>query len=514
MIIKPSGMKIAEGNELFDYKELFTDNFELIDASLAEKAKLKGTLNLDDYASYKVVAGSGYDYQPAIKKACDDLVSKYGGGLLIIPPGTFDRYSDYSLPDNVGIMGTGYYQSVFNSKSDTPAITLNNNSFMMNIKIVNTFSTSRGSSNLNNGLLVYGDNVLVENVWISGAKGAGLMVATASDVIINKCIVENTFADGFHITDNSKNVVVMNCIARETGDDAYAVVSYQGQINPCKNISIINNYSYHSKSRGVAIVGAYDVTVQLNKIDTPTNAGIYIAQETTYTTFGVDQVDVYDNKIFNANSYNQTTNYGAIHVTCQDVNFPITNVKIMRNKMINSRWRCMSIGGTGTITNMIQNLIIRGNDLFGNTNGDGISFNNCQDLIIEDNKLKNIYGNGVYDNASMSGILTIKRNRLENINTSLVGGAFGIIVRSLTISLANVTDNTVIDNGNISKTIQINFTTPAIYERNVYPGTNKTGNVVNQTTMTPIYVGQLAINAGLVYIATGTSATTDWKQLN
>lgn len=502
-------------DKIIDTITQLANNFDTIDASLAEKAKLKGTLNLDDYASYKVVAGSGYDYQPAIKKACDDLVSKYGGGILIIPPGTFDRYSDYSLPDNVGIMGTGYYQSVFNSKSDTPAITLNNNSFMMNIKIVNTFSTSRGQSNLNNGLLVYGDNVLVENVWISGAKGAGLMVATASGVIINKCIVENTFADGFHITDNSQNVVIINCIARETGDDAYAVVSYQGQINPCKNISIINNYTYHSKSRGVAVVGAYDVTVQSNKIDTPTNAGIYIAQETAYTSLGVDEVDVYDNKIYNANSYNQTTNYGAIHISCQDINYPIKNIRLMRNKMVNSRWRGMSLGSTSTTLAMLQNILVKDNKILGNTIEAGISFNNVQDLTIEDNVLKNIAGSGMYDNASCTGILSIKRNRLENVNTSQATFMYGIIARSSGLSLAYVIDNVVIDNSTtLNKTIQIANGTPFIYERNVYPGTFKTAAVTDLTTIVPVYVGQLAVKGSLVYIATGTSATTDWKQLN
>jgi parallel beta-helix repeat protein len=502
---KSVAARLAEHDDLFDDHVL----------QLATKAKLKGTLNLDDYDSYKIAAAYGYDYQPAMQKACDDLISKYSGGILIIPPGTFDRYSTYSLPNNVTIMGTGYYQTVLNSKTDTPAITLNDNCALMNIKVVNTFSTIRGTSNLNAAILVYGDKVLVENVWVSGSKTVGIMVSTASDVIINKCLVENTLADGIHITDNSQNVIVTNCTVRESGDDSFAVVSYQNQTNPCKNIFIVNNYSYHSKSRGAVVVGGYNVTIQGNRIDTPTNAGIYIAQETAYSTLGTDQVDIFDNKIFNANSYNQTTNYGSIHISCQDINYPVTNIKIVRNKAINSRWRGISLGGTGTVTNLLQNILIKDNEILGNTIESGIAFSNTQDLRIEDNTLKNIAGSGMYDNLYCTGVLSIKRNRLENVNTSQATFMYGIIVRSNTLSLANVIDNTVIDNSvTLNKVIQITNGTPFIYERNVYPGTFKTVNVTDLTTLVPVYVGQTYIKNGFVYMATGTTATTDWKQLN
>jgi hypothetical protein len=92
---------------------------------------------------------------------------------------------------------------------------------------------------------------------------------------------------------------------------------------------------------------------------------------------------------------------------------------------------------------------------------------------------------------------------------------YGIIVRSNTLSLANVIDNTVIDNSvTLNKVIQITNGTPFIYERNVYPGTFKTVNVTDLTTLVPVYVGQTYIKNGFVYMATGTTATTDWKQLN
>jgi hypothetical protein len=483
---------------------------------LAEKAKLKGTLNLDDYDSYKITATYGYDYQPAIQKACDDLVRKYGGGVLILPPGTFDRYSAYTIPDNIGIIGTGYFQSILNSKSDTPAITLGNNCFMTNVKIVNTYSMVRGTANANVALIISGNKVLVENVWVNGSKTVGIMITNGSDVIVNKCIVENTLADGIHITDNSKDVIVMNCTVRESGDDSFAVVSYQNQTNQCKNIMIVNNYSYHSKSRGAVVVGGYNVTIQGNRIDTPTNAGIYIAQETAYSSLGVDQVDIFDNKIFNANSYNQTTNYGAIHVSCQDVNFPIKNVKLSRNKLINSRWRGMSIGGTGTTTNLIQNLIIRDNRLLGNTIESAISYNNVQDLTIDGNVIRDINTNGMYDNANCSGSVIIKNNKLENLNVSQVANVFGIIIRSSGLSYVEVSDNKIKDSGVVAlaKTIQITLAMPFICERNIFYGTNKNMNITDLTTQIPVYVGQTYIKNGLVYMATGITATTDWKQLN
>jgi hypothetical protein len=113
MIIKPSGMKIAEGSEPFDHKELFTDNFELIDASLTVNAKKINTIiNVTDVPNL-IFEGSLLDN---LSTDGTDQITKYqrlarylksvGGGVLKFPTGTFS-FSQFPLYDMVSIEGNG-----------------------------------------------------------------------------------------------------------------------------------------------------------------------------------------------------------------------------------------------------------------------------------------------------------------------------------------------------------------------------------------------------------------------
>jgi hypothetical protein len=80
--------------------------------NLLKKSQHKG---LAEYESYKVVAGSGYDWSPALEKAKQDLVAE-NGGVIIAYVGSFDFYSPFSLPDGeqIQLVGAGMKNTYFN----------------------------------------------------------------------------------------------------------------------------------------------------------------------------------------------------------------------------------------------------------------------------------------------------------------------------------------------------------------------------------------------------------------
>jgi hypothetical protein len=95
MITNQSGMKISEDNDVFYHKDLWADNFQLIDAFLS------------DDAVHLVPLAVETDYTQAFQRALDKLDSTLGG-TIVIPQGktiTFD--SATITKQNVNITGGG-----------------------------------------------------------------------------------------------------------------------------------------------------------------------------------------------------------------------------------------------------------------------------------------------------------------------------------------------------------------------------------------------------------------------
>lgn len=481
-------------------------------AQLAEKAK--GRINLAEFDSYKVTAAQGYDYMPALIAVEQYLVTNFGGGVIIIPPGTYQVYSDHDFAANISIIGSGFYLSTLDAKADNRALSMHDNSSVLNLRLTNTYSTVRSSSNSANGINLVGKNILIDHVWIDGGASAGIYSTNASDSLVTFCIVENTLADGYHNTNGSKNIQYQTCIARETGDDAFAVVSYQSQGILTDRIKFTDCYTYHSKSRGYAIVGGSRITVKHCFSDSPKNASFYIAMESAYSTYGVDTVDLIDITSVNSNSYNPVTTYAALHIQCSDINYPIKNIKVRKAKLLNSQWRAISIGSFPSTDQRFIDIDIE--DLLIDTtlSESGITYSNIKNFRLKKVRIKNTYGAGVYDGISNSGILVIDDIYIENANTSLASSTNGITIRQ-NYDKGRI-DHLIIrdDTTNLTRPIQLPIDAYNVeVGARSYIGGNKSEYLPNYLNGIPSRIGQIIVQSGISYIATGISATTDWKQI-
>ncbi len=146
---------------------------------------------------------------------------------------------------------------------------------------------------------ITGHGVQVLDNVIDGGASAGIFVFGGTDVAIVGNEVLATLADGIHITHGARNVLVRGNVVRGTGDDMIAVVSYQGDGILSRNVLIADNsLEGNAWGRGITVVGGADVTIANNVVrNVQVSAGILVAQEDSFRTYGASGVLVENNEI-------------------------------------------------------------------------------------------------------------------------------------------------------------------------------------------------------------------------
>lgn len=150
----------------------------------------------------------------------------------------------------------------------------------------------------------------------NSASAGGIVLHHADGFLVTGNTVARTLADGIHVTGGSTNGRILNNTVRETGDDMIAVVSYAYPRNATasslvaswdtrvaaslvRNVLIAGNkVSGQYWGRGISVVGGQNITIASNTIDNvPHAAGILIAREGNWHTFGVENVLIENNVI-------------------------------------------------------------------------------------------------------------------------------------------------------------------------------------------------------------------------
>ncbi len=153
----------------------------------------------------------------------------------------------------------------------------------------------------------------------NSSSSAAIFVHRVHGFLVAGNEVRRSLSDGIHITGGARHGRVIGNIVHESGDDMVAVVSYlvQGdvQADPPQRIAkelpqrrerqlvqdvliAHNNVAGQYWGRGISVVGGEGITISGNRIDATTHAaGIYIAREQGWGSFGVRQVVVAGNHI-------------------------------------------------------------------------------------------------------------------------------------------------------------------------------------------------------------------------
>lgn len=159
----------------------------------------------------------------------------------------------------------------------------------------------------------------------NSASSAGIFVFRADGFLVAGNEVRRSLSDGIHVTGGSRNGRVLGNTVRETGDDMIAMVSYlkggnwqtetaqslastfadQRDLQLVRNVLVAaNDVEGQYWGRGISVVGGSEITIRDNRIARTTlAAGVLLAREASYLTWGVSNVLVQGNTI----SHVQTT---------------------------------------------------------------------------------------------------------------------------------------------------------------------------------------------------------------
>jgi len=274
----------------------------------------------------------------AIKDLARDETLVFDGGVYI--------YSDILEIHNDGIKIDGNGSTLKSAKSDRQSIEIYGNNVVL--KKINLLGNSekRLSSRESTNISVYGNSDILLNNTIDGGASGGIFVYGATDFFIKSNNIKNTRADGIHVTGGAKRGVITENYVSNAGDDMIAVVTYYSQPNQASistEIAVINNTVTEGEwGRGVTVVGGYSIVIDNNNISHIMRAaGVLIAQEKAYHTFGDFNVFISNNTIKNNETDNLPpgvfrTGHGAIEINSQG-DWPIDRVFLNKNKISDSR---------------------------------------------------------------------------------------------------------------------------------------------------------------------------------
>ncbi|MDN7619327.1 glycosyl hydrolase family 28-related protein [Burkholderia cenocepacia] len=205
----------------------------------------------------------------------------------------------------------------------------------------------------------------------NAAGGGALMRSCVNGEVFGNTLLD-IWHDGIHVTKASADIMITNNEVINGGDDAFAVVGYFNEGVRPRRITIANNRVVGTKyARGIAIVGAQDITVADNQIYNPMAAGIYVASELTsvYQSYGNDNVTVANNLLDTCgvqsnigaivNAPNGPLGYGALVVTAT-AGFNNSNITIVNNTIKNAAGSPIGLwqpSGSNIHVNISQNTI-------------------------------------------------------------------------------------------------------------------------------------------------------------
>ncbi|WP_376712963.1 right-handed parallel beta-helix repeat-containing protein [Burkholderia sp.] len=282
-------------------------------------------------------AADGSDQADALQQAFDSLKA---GQRLVIAPGRYvvGHSLTVSVPQAV-ISGYGATLAATNP-ADQTIVMSGTGSTLVGVTLAGT-GTTRLTTPASTKVEVTGAGVQVLHVTIDGGASAGIFVFGGNGVAIVGNTVHATLADGIHATHGATNVLVQNNTVTDTGDDLIAVVSYLDDGRPSSNVLIDHNaVSGNPWGRGIAVVGGQAVTISNNTVDgVQKAAGILVAQEDSWNTYGASNVVISGNVVTNIQNSNvnnglQPTQQAAIELDTWTGT--VTNVAVTGNSVSGS----------------------------------------------------------------------------------------------------------------------------------------------------------------------------------
>lgn len=299
---------------------------------------------------FGAVADGRTNNQKAIQAAFD--YAKAHGESVVIPTGTF-AYSGTLTASGIKVTGNGDGSVLKALDPHNEALFLTGNGGALSGFQMQGNTSAGRLVNFETAMIVVRDatNYTVENMHINGSASVGVFSVRSSYGKIQNNTIENTKADSIHNVDGSHHLTITGNRIMNSGDDGISVVSYKSAAIAHDILIQGNTVLNNNWGRGLTVVGGDNVQILGNHVDGGTNdrAGIYIAAESEYNTFGVSNVTVRGNTLVDTGG--AQSGHGAITVyNSQAGSTTITGVKIEQNQIVDPRADGVLFVGNGQIS--------------------------------------------------------------------------------------------------------------------------------------------------------------------
>jgi hypothetical protein len=231
------------------------------------------------------------DARPAFQAAI--AAAKEQHKIVWIPSGQFVIKGPIEVSD-VAIQGAGMWYSTLVGVDDyTPNNRVaidgsGSNVTLADFAILGKLN-DRNDSEANDGIGgSFGTGSSIRNIWVEHTK-TGAWLVNSNGLVVEGCRFRDTIADGINLCVGMRNTTVLNCTARGTGDDCFAIwpASYAKSTYQAGHNRIVNcTAQLPSLAQGFSIYGGDGNSVEnCQAIDIPYGAGI-LASTMFPTEFG------------------------------------------------------------------------------------------------------------------------------------------------------------------------------------------------------------------------------------
>jgi uncharacterized Zn-binding protein involved in type VI secretion len=152
---------------------------------------------------------------------------------------------------------------------------------------------------------------VLEDVTSIGSRDAQFFISGAVGARLRNLLGRDSYADGLHITNGTRDLYATGVTIVNPGDDGVATVSYTNDAATCSNIRVEDIAVVNSAARALSIAGGEHVAYERYTVKRCRGAAVYIAHEQgQFNTRPVVDAQVLSGEVWDAN-YDTALDLGA-----------------------------------------------------------------------------------------------------------------------------------------------------------------------------------------------------------
>ncbi|HLO29569.1 MAG TPA: glycosyl hydrolase family 28-related protein [Anaerolineales bacterium] len=271
----PAGSMVRLQKEADDHAAYYVIDLVDLEEVAPPKSKPEGYLSI--VADCAAVPDDGKDDSAAIQTCIDRAKAAQSG--VWIPPGTFESQTHGFHVSKVTIQGAGmWYSTIHGLYAQFNCVGNHCRYFDFGISGETVLRNDRSPDNGFNGGAGTGSRL--ENIWVEHTKVGYWVGPGTNGLVITGSRFRDLFADGVNFCNGTSNSLVENSHFRNTGDNALASWSPQGDPVNTNNVFRFNSVQVPWRANCFAIYGGRDNKIENNLCsDVVTYPGILIAQQ-------------------------------------------------------------------------------------------------------------------------------------------------------------------------------------------------------------------------------------------